>query len=73
MADFIDLLQERVNNLTRKVARYTKNKHIMDETDAIANLVRTESRKIKKLPSKAVTDLEATDIPRLFSLKGYEN
>ncbi|KAJ9488450.1 hypothetical protein VN97_g4851 [Penicillium thymicola] len=69
MAVFIDPLQERVNNLTRKVARYTKNKHIMEETDAIANLVRTESRKIKILPSKAVTDLNAADIPRLFSLK----
>ncbi|KAJ5939934.1 hypothetical protein N7516_000102 [Penicillium verrucosum] len=45
----------------------------MEETDAIASLVRTESRKIKKLPSKVVTDLEAADIPRLFSLKGWED
>ncbi|KAJ5603654.1 hypothetical protein N7537_006610 [Penicillium hordei] len=69
MAEFIDILQQRVNKLAEKVAQYTKNKQIMEETHAIATLVRTESRKRKKLPSKAVTELEPSKIPDLFFLK----
>ncbi|KAJ5955826.1 hypothetical protein N7501_010105 [Penicillium viridicatum] len=59
MAEFIDILQQRVNKLAEKVAQYTKNKQIMEETD----------RKRKELPSKAVTELEAAEIPQLFFLK----
>lgn len=31
MAEFIDILQQRVNKLAEKVAQYTKNKQIMEE------------------------------------------
>ncbi|KXG50158.1 uncharacterized protein PGRI_061250 [Penicillium griseofulvum] len=73
MADFMEKLEEKFHILNTKVARFTKNREIHAETKTIMDLIRTQSLKLKneakKLPSKAVTDLEMSEIPKIFSLK----
>lgn len=72
MDDFLKKLEERCHSLHMKMARFSENMEIIDETRAITDFVRAQTLKLKadevKLPTKAVTDLELSEIPRLFFL-----
>lgn len=43
MADFMDELEDMFHFLNTKVARYTKNREIVDETRTITDFVRVQS------------------------------
>ncbi|KAJ5959355.1 uncharacterized protein N7479_006505 [Penicillium vulpinum] len=76
MADFMEKLEDMIRSLNKKMARFNKNKGIIDEVKAISALVRAQNLKLEKeaakLPTEAVTDLEPSEIPKLFSLKRDE-
>ena len=72
MADFLEKLEERVRSLNKNMAPLSESREIVDKTRAIADLVQAQNLSSKKdaakLPTKAVTDLEPSEIPQLFFL-----